>query len=172
MVGIRELRADEVSFLKDMLYAAIAWNPERQLPLPKAELLDLPQLRIFHEDWGREGDTALVAELDGQPVGLVWYRFFTEDVHGEGFVDEATPEVAIAVVEGQRGNGIGAALMYLGYSINDPDPAHLEEAKNLLIEQSKCVKAYDSQTNDDLIISGETALALIWIPVDAKASSM
>ena len=111
MVGIRELRADEVSFLKDMLYAAIAWNPERQLPLPKAELLDLPQLRIFHEDWGREGDTALVAELDGQPVGLVWYRFFTEDVHGEGFVDEATPEVAIAVVEGQRGNGVGAALM-------------------------------------------------------------
>lgn len=111
MVGIRELRADEVSFLKDMLYMAIAWNPERQLPLPKAELLDLPQLTIFHEGWGREGDTALVAEREGQPVGLVWYRFFTEDVHGEGFVDEATPEVAIAVVEGQRGNGIGAALM-------------------------------------------------------------
>jgi GNAT superfamily N-acetyltransferase len=111
MVGIRELRADEVSFLKDMLYAAIAWNPERQLPLPKAELLDLPQLTIFHEGWGREGDTALAAELEGQLVGLVWYRFFTEDVHGEGFVDEATPEVAIAVVEGQRGNGVGAALM-------------------------------------------------------------
>jgi len=111
MVGIRDLRGDEVSFLKDMLYMAIAWNPERQLPLPKAELLDLPQLTIFHEGWGREGDTALVAEREGQPVGLVWYRFFTEDVHGEGFVDEATPEVAIAVVEGQRGNGIGAALM-------------------------------------------------------------
>ena len=111
MVGIRELRADEVSFLKDMLYTAIAWNPERQLPLPKAELLELPQLTIFHEGWGRQGDTALAAELEGQLVGLVWYRFFTEDVHGEGFVDEATPEVAIAVVEGQRGNGIGAALM-------------------------------------------------------------
>jgi spermidine/putrescine transport system substrate-binding protein len=57
---------------------------------------------------------------------------------------------------------LGAALMYLGYSINDIDPAHLEEAKNLLIEQSKCVKAYDSQTNDDLIISGETVLGHIW----------
>jgi len=57
---------------------------------------------------------------------------------------------------------IGAALMYLGYSINDTDPAHLEEAKNLLIDQSKCVKAYDSQTNDDLIISGETVLAHMW----------
>jgi GNAT superfamily N-acetyltransferase len=111
MVEIRELREDEISFLRDMLYLAIAWNPERRLPLPKAELLQLPQLTMFHEGWGRDGDAALVAEVDGQPVGLVWYRFFTEEVHGEGFVDEATPEVAIAVVEGQRGNGIGAALM-------------------------------------------------------------
>jgi len=67
----------------------------------------------------------------------------------------------ISMLDDQR-ETLGAALMYLGYSINDTDPAHLEEAKNLLIEQSKCVKAYDSQTNDDLIISGETVLAHIW----------
>jgi spermidine/putrescine transport system substrate-binding protein len=67
----------------------------------------------------------------------------------------------ISMLNDQR-ETLGAALMYLGYSINDTDPAHLEEAKNLLIEQAKCVKAYDSQTNDDLIISGETALAHIW----------
>jgi len=67
----------------------------------------------------------------------------------------------ISMLDDQR-ETIGAALMYLGYSINDIDPAHLEEAKNLLIEQSKCVKAYDSQTNDDLLISGETVLAHIW----------
>ena len=57
---------------------------------------------------------------------------------------------------------IGAALMYLGYTLNDTDPAHLEEAKNLLIAQAKCIKAYDSQNNDDLIISGETVLGHIW----------
>jgi len=34
---------------------------------------------------------------------LAWYRFFTEEAHGEGFVDPATPEVAIAVVDGRRG---------------------------------------------------------------------
>ncbi|HSG45702.1 MAG TPA: spermidine/putrescine ABC transporter substrate-binding protein [Anaerolineales bacterium] len=67
----------------------------------------------------------------------------------------------ISMLDDQR-ETIGAALMYLGYSINDIDPAHLEEAKNLLIEQSKCVKAYDSQTNDDLIVSGETVLSHIW----------
>ena len=67
----------------------------------------------------------------------------------------------ISMLDDQR-ETLGAALMYLGYSINDTDPAHLEEAKNLLIEQSKCVKTYDSETNDDLIVAGETALAHIW----------
>ena len=67
----------------------------------------------------------------------------------------------ISMLDDER-ETIGAALMYLGYSINDTDPAHLEEAKNLLIEQSKCVKAYDSQTNDDLIIQGETVLGHMW----------
>jgi GNAT superfamily N-acetyltransferase len=42
---------------------------------------------------------------------FAWYRFFTEEEHGEGFVDPATPEVAIAVVDGMRGRGIGGALM-------------------------------------------------------------
>jgi spermidine/putrescine transport system substrate-binding protein len=67
----------------------------------------------------------------------------------------------ISMLDDQR-ETLGAALMYLGYSLNDTDPAHLEEAKNLLIAQSDCVKAYDSQTNDDLIISGETVLGHIW----------
>jgi GNAT superfamily N-acetyltransferase len=111
MVEIRELRRDETAFLREMLYAAIAWNPERQLPLPAAELLQLPQLTMFHEGWGRAGDTALVAEEDGRLLGLVWYRFFTEEVHGEGYVDEQTPEVAVAVVDERRGSGIGTALM-------------------------------------------------------------
>jgi GNAT superfamily N-acetyltransferase len=107
---IRDLRDDEQVFLRDMLFAALAWRPDRPLP-PKDVVLDLPQVSMFHEGWGRPGDTGLVAEEDGRPVGLAWYRFFTEAEHGEGFVDEKTPEVAIAVVDGHRGAGVGTELM-------------------------------------------------------------
>jgi GNAT superfamily N-acetyltransferase len=107
---IRDLRDDETPFLRDMLYTSLAWRPSRLLP-PKAVLLRLPQVSMFHKGWGRPGDTALVADDDGRPIGLAWYRFFTEAVHGEGFVDEQTPELAIAVVDGHRGSGVGTALM-------------------------------------------------------------
>ena len=100
--------------------------------------------------WGTSGfavDTNVVTEYTNS-----WSMLF----------DPNTPYCGkISMLDDQR-ETLGAALMYLGYSINDIDPAHLEEAKNLLIEQSKCVKAYDSQTNDDLIIAGETVLAHIW----------
>ena len=49
--------------------------------------------------------------MSGRPVGVVWYRLFTEAEHGEGFVDEATPELAISVADGHRGEGIGHALL-------------------------------------------------------------
>ena len=107
---IRDLANGEAAFLEEMLYTALAWRPGVELP-PKEWVLEHAQVIVFHRDWGRAGDTALVAEEDGRPVGAAWYRFFTEAEHGEGYVDEQTPELAIAVVDGFRGRGIGRRLM-------------------------------------------------------------
>jgi GNAT superfamily N-acetyltransferase len=107
---IRELASEDHPFLREMLYAALAWQPNPALPSFEA-IIDHPQLAIFHAGWGREGDAGLVAEEDGRRIGAVWWRFFTEAEHGEGFVDEDTPELAIAVVDGFRGRGVGRALM-------------------------------------------------------------
>jgi GNAT superfamily N-acetyltransferase len=106
---IRDLRPDELPFLREMLYTALAWRPDVDLP-PSEWVLQHPQVAPFHEAWGRPGDTALVAD-DGSPLGLAWYRFFTQAEHGQGFVDEETPELAVAVVAGRRGEGIGTALL-------------------------------------------------------------
>lgn len=110
MIEIRDLREDELDFLREMLIAALAWRPDVELP-PTELVLAHPQVVVFHENWGRRGDIALVAEEGRKLAGLVWLRFFTAEAHGEGYVDEATPELAIAVVEGQRGLGIGTRLM-------------------------------------------------------------
>jgi len=110
VIEIRDLRTDELGFLREMLVAALTWQPEVELP-PAEWLLAHPQVVIFHEDWGRTGDTAIVAEVDGRLTGLVWYRLFTKDRHGEGYLDDTTPELAIAVVEGSRGLGIGRRLL-------------------------------------------------------------
>jgi len=107
---IRDLRLDETPFLREMLYTALDWRQDVELP-PVEWVLEHPQVAPFHIGWGRDGDTALVAEAEHARLGLVWYRFFTTEEHGEGFVDEETPEVAIAVREDQRASGVGTALM-------------------------------------------------------------
>jgi len=61
--------------------------------------------------WGRRGDGAVIALEGGFPVGAAWYRLFSRDEPGFGFVDEETPEVAIAVVPSRRGRGIGSELL-------------------------------------------------------------
>lgn len=107
---IRELTNEDLPFLREMLYAALAWRPNPELP-PLERVIDHPELAIFHAGWGREGDAGFVAEEGDRRIGAVWWRFFSEAVHGEGFVDEDTPELAIAVVEEYRGRGVGRALM-------------------------------------------------------------
>lgn len=107
---IRELTGADLPFLREMLLAALFWRPRRRW-YPRRWLLRLRVLAMYHAGWGRPGDTGYVAEEEGRPVGAVWYRLFTEQEHGDGYVDPATPELAIAVAAGSRGRGIGRRLL-------------------------------------------------------------
>jgi GNAT superfamily N-acetyltransferase len=60
--------------------------------------------------WPRPGDYGLVAEQDG-PLGAAWFRTYTPASHGHGFVAEDVPELAIAIVESRRHEGIGRRLL-------------------------------------------------------------
>ena len=110
-MNIRPAGKDDAEFLKTMLFEAARWNPDWPREAME-EVLDEPTLRRYHEDWGRDGDGGAVAELEGDPVGAAWYRVFTKEEPGYGFVDEKVPELSIAVQPLHRRKGIGHALLH------------------------------------------------------------
>lgn len=56
----------------------------------------------------------------------------------------------------------GAALRYLGKSVNDTDPADLEQIKALLIAQKPYLAAYNSSDTNRKLASGEYLIAHCW----------
>jgi GNAT superfamily N-acetyltransferase len=109
-IAFRPLGADDVEHVKWALYEAVSWDPDRVLP-PYELTIEHPELARYHRDWGRAGDFGVVAERGDEVVGVAFVRLFTEGDHGHGYVDDQTPEVAVAVLDGQRGGGIGTRLM-------------------------------------------------------------
>lgn len=67
----------------------------------------------------------------------------------------------VALVDDMR-SVLAIPYILLGYSINDTDPRHLEEAANLLLEQKKIVKKYESNRQEEMYQAGEIVLSQIW----------
>jgi len=102
---IRPGGPQDLPFMRDMLRHAYYWRVDRVSSTGE------PPVRRYVERWGRPGDTALIAIQDFQRVGAAWYRLFTAEQPGYGFVDEKTPELGIAVVPLHRRKGIGETLL-------------------------------------------------------------
>ena len=103
-VVVRRGGAQDVRFLRDMLHHAYYWKERKPDAGPGP-------VQLYVKAWGRPGDAAVIALLDGFPVGAAWFRLFKESSPGYGFVDEQTPELAVAVVPNARGKGVGSALL-------------------------------------------------------------
>ena len=108
---IRELKNEESDVLKDFTYEAI-FIPEDVEP-PDRSIVELPELKVYYEDFGKEKDDfCLVAEDDntegaGEIAGAVWTRVMDD----YGHVDDDTPSLAISLYENHRGKGIGTQLL-------------------------------------------------------------
>jgi len=64
---------------------------------------------------------------------------------------------------------LGMVLKSLGYSGNDTDPAHLEEAKEKMLKLMPNIKAFDSDSPKTLLANGEVNIAYVWGPEIALA---
>lgn len=67
----------------------------------------------------------------------------------------------IIMMDSQR-DAFGAALKFLGYSMNTVNEKELDEAKALLLKQRPLVMTYITDGAPDLMISEEADMALVW----------
>jgi GNAT superfamily N-acetyltransferase len=99
---LRPVGIHDVRFLRDMLRHAYHWrlNEDEERPVYR-----------YVQNWGRPGDAGVLALEGPHAYGAAWYRLFSEQEPGFGFVDERTPELTIAVVPSRRGKGAGKELL-------------------------------------------------------------
>ncbi len=134
--GVVVAPTEDEGFLWKMLYEAVHWGPEEVGPKPPPEeLLADARLRRYLAGWGRPGDLAVAAREaeSGLEVGAAWCRIFAEDEPGYGFVDAATPEIALAVDPARRGAGVGGTLLR---TLMDSARAHGFRAVSLSVHKS------------------------------------
>lgn len=109
-VSIRAIFPEEYPLMEDIMYESI-YQPDPENPYPK-EVIYYPQVQVYWDDWGQgKDDHCLVALVEGTIAGAVWIRTFQGELKGFGCIDEQTPEIAIALFEAYRNQGIGTQMM-------------------------------------------------------------
>lgn len=105
---IRSLLAEETTLLETFLYEAI-FIPEGVTPPPRSIVRD-PSLSCYIDAFGSGAcDYALAAVLpDDTVVGVAWTRLLPDHTP----LTNDVPTLAIAVLPGYRGHGIGTALIH------------------------------------------------------------
>ncbi len=109
-VTFRPLVAADQALLWELLHVAL-WDPP-PAPLRPREILQSPHVRIYAENWGAPTDVGVVAQASpgGAPIGACWMRL-VKNGQGLGYVDDATPQLGIALFPGHQRQGIGEPLL-------------------------------------------------------------
>ncbi|MFZ6873644.1 GNAT family N-acetyltransferase [Undibacterium sp. Di27W] len=96
--------------LWNFLHIAL-WDPP-PAGLRAIETLQLPTVRIYAENWGRDGDLGVIARISGEdtPIGACWMRLVPDGM-GLAYVDEHTPQLGIALSPAYQHQGHGKTMM-------------------------------------------------------------
>lgn len=103
--------------------------------------------------WGTTGigfSYEYVDDTDGVSWGVIFDPALNADYAGK-----------ISMLNDER-ETLGAALKYLGYSLNTTNQAELDEASALVAATKDAIAAFDSESYDDLLVSGEVFVSHGW----------
>ncbi len=110
-LALRPLVASDQDALWDLLHVAL-WDPPPAPPRPRA-VLGRPDVRLVAHGGGRAGDVGVAATDDGAVVGAAWMRLVAASPPpcGLAYVDDATPQLGIALLPPYQHRGHGAPLL-------------------------------------------------------------
>lgn len=167
--GFRELTIQDERLVWTALYYALHVPPGAE-PFPPDVVHD-PSLARYAERWmQRTGDLGVVAESAGEPVGVAWLRQWTGADRGFGFVDEETPELAMAVWPGYRGRGIGTALLTRLLEAATPKHPAVSLSVSLTNPALRLYERFGFESNGDHHGDSMTMVKRLSPPVDPVAA--
>jgi len=103
--------------------------------------------------WGTTG-LGVDLSITGEDVPQSWGLIFDPELAAEYNL-----EGSYATLLNDPRETMGAALKYLGYSLNTTSEAELDEAKKLVQDAVDRVAAYDSDQYDELLVTGDSQVA-------------
>ena len=119
----------------DPTFRDAAFDPGRRFSLPYM--------------WGTIGIGYRKSRVDGVPDSWKW---LLDSDHYAGKI----------ALMGDGTTMIQLTMKYLGYPLNDTDPAHIREAQDLLIRNKPNVKVFAEDNGQDLLLSGEVDICMEW----------
>ncbi len=94
-------------------------------------------------------------------AGIGYNRRRVKDVDSWGVMWDPRYRGRVLMLDDPR-ETFGAALKWMGNSLNATEPALLRRAQDLLIAQKPLVRAYNSSNYEDVLLSGDVWLAQGW----------
>lgn len=108
-IVVRPATQDDLAFLTAALHESANWSGA--IPPDSYDVRKDPGSWRYLDGWQRATDFGVILTDNEQPAGAAWARFFPSSAPGYGYVDDATPELTLAVVPPRRRNGFGSQLL-------------------------------------------------------------
>lgn len=155
------LRSSEQKIVTDMLHYAM------RLDEVSKTLSDIPKLAIYDEFYGfTTKDLGLYALVDNQLVGAAWVRRLNSDHGSNGYIDDNTPQLIMAVLPEFRGHGIGSAMIEqlcieVAALYHQITLSIVEGARAINFYERHGFVLYDSQFNEKSFVDGSNVITMV-----------
>lgn len=137
IMAIQKDAVPNLSNLADEFASGLPFDPDAEYSVPY--------------QWGTTG-LGVDLSVTGPDVPQTWGLIFDP-----ALAAEYNLEGSITILNDPR-ETMGAALKYLGYSLNTTSESELDEAKAIVADATNRIAAFDSDQYDELLVSGQAAV--------------